>query len=65
VQSLLTELRDHLRKQRAEFRDEPPGAEADSWQRAVWLTAGWPPPADSAGVPERDIDPPSAPTAAR
>ena len=48
-------VREHLRKQRAEHSDEPAGAEADSWQRALWLTGGWPPPAESAGVPERDL----------
>ena len=55
VRSILAEVREHLRKQRAEFQGEPAGAEADSWQRAVWLTGGWPPPAESAGVPERDL----------
>jgi len=62
VQSLLVEVREHLRKQRAEFRHEPPGTEADSWQRALWLTGGWPPPATSAGVPESG-EPDRPPTA--
>lgn len=43
VRSLSAELREHLRRQRAEFSHEPPGHEVDSWQRAVWLTGGWPP----------------------
>jgi hypothetical protein len=29
------------------------GAEAGAWQRAIHMTAGWPPPAQSAGEPER------------
>jgi Family of unknown function (DUF6062) len=49
---LIGELAEHIRKQRAEFRDEPVGAEADSWQRAIWLTNGWPAPSQPAGVPE-------------
>ncbi len=52
VRSILADVREHLRKQRAEFRDEPRGVEADSWQRAIWVTRGWPPPSESAGVPE-------------
>jgi hypothetical protein len=52
VRSLRAQLLEHLRKQRAEFADELSAAEADSWQRAVWLTGGWPAPAESAGVPE-------------
>ena len=52
VRSLLAELHEHLRKQRAEHSHELPGTEADSWQRAVWLTGGWPAPAASAGIPE-------------
>ena len=52
VRSLLGELQEHLRKQRAEHSHELPGAEADSWQRALWLTGGWPAPAASAAVPE-------------
>ena len=53
VRSLLGELQEHLRRQRAEHSHEIPGAEADSWQRALWLTGGWPAPAASAAVPER------------
>ena len=52
VRSLLAELHEHLRKQRAEHRDESLGSEGDSWQRALWLTGGWPAPAASAGIPE-------------
>jgi hypothetical protein len=33
--------------------DEPKGAERDSWLRAIYLTAGWPPPTESAAEPER------------
>jgi hypothetical protein len=51
---LIDELAEHLRKQRAEFAHEPAGAEADSWQRAIWLTSGWPAPATPASVPEGD-----------
>jgi hypothetical protein len=42
TRSLLAEVREHLRKQRAEFAHEPAGPEVDSWQRAIWTTAGWP-----------------------
>jgi hypothetical protein len=52
VRSLLGELQEHLRRQRAEHSHELPGAEADSWQRALWLTGGRPAPAASAAVPE-------------
>jgi hypothetical protein len=52
VRSLLGELQEHLRRQRAEHSHELLGAEADSWQRALWLTGGWPAPAASAAVPE-------------
>ena len=50
---LLNELREHVRKHDHKFRHEPKGAERDSWQRAIFLTAGWPPPAQSAAEPER------------
>ncbi len=56
--SLLDELREHVRKQDHKYADEPRGSERDSWQRAIYLTAGWPPPAQSAAEPERP--PPSA-----
>jgi hypothetical protein len=36
------ELTEHIRKQGAEAGDEPVGPEADAWQRALWLTGGWP-----------------------
>jgi len=49
---LLGELREHVRKQEHRFSHEPKGAERDSWQRAIWLTAGWPPRAGSAAEPE-------------
>ena len=54
VRSLLGELQEHLRKQRAEHRHEPAGAETDSWQRALRLTGGWPEPAASGAVPESE-----------
>ena len=38
---LAEDLREHLRKQRAEHRRETPGPEEDSWQRAIWMTSGW------------------------
>ncbi len=50
---LLNDLREHVRKHDDKFRHEPKGAERDSWQRAIFLTAGWPPPAQSAAEPER------------
>lgn len=34
------------------FRDEPTGPEADSWQRAIFMTTSWPPPPGSAAEPE-------------
>jgi Family of unknown function (DUF6062) len=51
--SLLDELREHVRKHDDKFRHEPKGAERDSWLRAICLTAGWPPPVESAAEPER------------
>lgn len=42
VRDLRDELTEHVRKQGVEARHEPAGAEADAWQRALWLTAGWP-----------------------
>jgi Family of unknown function (DUF6062) len=50
--SLLGELREHVRKHDDKYRHEPKGAERDSWQRAIFLTAGWPPPGESAARPE-------------
>ena len=52
--SLLDELREHVRKHDDKFRHEPKGAEQHSWQRAILLTSGWPPPLQSAGEPEHD-----------
>jgi hypothetical protein len=53
ARSLLHELQEHVRKHDDKFRHEPKGTERDSWQRAIFLTAGWPPPAESAAEPER------------
>jgi hypothetical protein len=53
ARSLLDELHEHVRKHDHKFRSEPKGAERDSWLRAIYLTAGWPPPAESAAEPER------------
>ena len=53
ARSLLDELREHVRKHDDKFRHEPKGDEFDSWQRAIFLTAGWPPPSQSAAEPER------------
>jgi hypothetical protein len=52
ARGLLHELQEHVRKHDHKFRHEPKGAERDSWQRAILLTAGWPPPAESAAQPE-------------
>jgi hypothetical protein len=52
AQSLLSELREHVRKHDDKYRHEPKGPERDSWQRAIFLTAGWPPPSQSAAEPE-------------
>jgi hypothetical protein len=46
IEQLVSDLREHIRKQGAEFRDEPAGREADSWERALAFTAGWPAPMD-------------------
>jgi len=53
ARSVLHDLREHVRKHDHKFRDEPKGAERDSWLRAIYLTAGWPPPTESAVEPER------------
>ncbi|HZU57937.1 MAG TPA: DUF6062 family protein [Actinocrinis sp.] len=50
--SLLGELREHVRKHDDKYRHEPKGPERDSWQRAIFLTTGWPPPKQSAAEPE-------------
>lgn len=47
LEGLRDELTEHVRKQGAEARAEPAGPEADAWQRAIHLTAGW---------PDRDLD---------
>ena len=52
TESLLHELREHVRKHDDKYRSEPKGAERDSWQRAIFATTGWPPPAQSAAQPE-------------
>jgi hypothetical protein len=52
TRSLLGELQEHVRKHDDKFRHEPKGTERDSWRRAIFLTAGWPPPAESAAEPE-------------
>jgi hypothetical protein len=52
--ALFQEVSEHVRKHDDKYRHEPRGAERDSWQRAIFLTAGWPPPAKTAGEPEQD-----------
>jgi len=53
AREILSDLREHVRKQDQKFAHEPKGQERDSWQRAIVLTAGWPPPAESAAEPEK------------
>ena len=53
AESLLNELREHVRKHDDKYRHEPKGLERDSWLRAILLTTGWPPPAQSAAEPEQ------------
>ncbi len=53
ARALLEDLQEHVRKHDDKFRHEPKGAERDSWQRAIFMTAGWPAPAASAAEPER------------
>jgi len=53
AESLLGELNEHVRKHDDSYRHEPKGPEQDSWQRAIYLTAGWSPPAQSAAEPEQ------------
>jgi len=57
VTELASELGEFIRKEGVEFRYEPKGREQDAWQRAMWLTSGWPAPAVSAGIPEATADP--------
>jgi hypothetical protein len=52
TESLLHELREHVRKHDVKCRREPKGSERDSWHRAILATTGWPPPAQSAAEPE-------------
>ena len=53
ARTLLRDLQEHVRKHDTKFRHEPKGAERDSWQRAIYVTAGWPAPSESAAAPER------------
>ena len=53
TESLLGELREHVRKHDDIYRHEPRGPERDSWQRAILATTGWPAPAQSAAEPEQ------------
>jgi hypothetical protein len=53
TRSLLDEVSEHVRKHDDKYRHEPKGSERDSWLRAIHLTAGWPPPTESAAEPER------------
>ena len=53
VEQIHGDLLEFIRKEGVEARHEPRAGEQDSWQRAIQLTAGWPPPDQSAGVPER------------
>ncbi len=53
ARALLDDLEEHVRKHDDKFRHEPKGAERDSWQRAIFMTAGWPAPAASPAEPER------------
>lgn len=53
VAGIVEDLREHVRKHDDRFRHEPKGAERDSWRRAIFLTAGWPAPTESAAEPER------------
>jgi hypothetical protein len=50
---LLDDLREHVRKHDHRNSHEPQGPEQDSWRRAILLTTGWPPPAQSAAEPEQ------------
>ena len=48
TESLLHDLREHVRKHDDKYRREPKGPERDSWQRAIFSTTGWPLPGQSA-----------------
>lgn len=52
VETVCADLHEFIRKEGVEARHEPRGQEQDAWQRALWLTAGWPAPEESASVPE-------------
>lgn len=52
ARALLDELQEHVRKHDDKFRHEPKGPERDSWRRAIFMTAGWLPPTESAAEPE-------------
>jgi len=52
-ESLLQDLGEHVRKHADQYRREAKGPEQDSWQRAIFLTTGWPPPSQSAAEPEQ------------
>ena len=52
VADILDDLREFIRKEGVESKHEPKSTEQDAWRRAIQLTAGWPAPQESAGVPE-------------
>lgn len=54
TRKLLHDISEHVRKYDDKYRHEPKGSERDSWQRAIFVTTGWPPPAATAGQPEQD-----------
>ena len=49
---LLAELADDVRKHDHRYRNETRGSERDAWRRAMFMTAGWPAPSESAAQPE-------------
>jgi hypothetical protein len=52
VEEILGDLRESIRMEGAEFKDEAKGSEQDAWRRAIRLSAGWPAPTGSASRPE-------------
>lgn len=50
---LLSELSESVRKHDHKYRYEAKGPERDAWRRALFMTAGWPAPSESAAEPER------------
>jgi hypothetical protein len=52
LEEILADLREFIRMEGAEFKDEAKGSEQDAWRRAIRLSAGWPAPTDSASRPE-------------